>query len=81
MWVLSGGGDAGPDAAMSAVSAQVVHYSLIKPTKEGLYAAMDKEVVFVAKPLLDTLIYRTVRHTLTHTHTHTHTATALTHQR
>ena len=36
-----------------------MHYSLIKPTKEGLYAALPKDVVFIAKPLLDTLIYRT----------------------
>ena len=38
---------------------QVVHYGLLKPTKEGLYAALPKETVFIAKPLLDTLIYRT----------------------
>ena len=37
----------------------MVHYSLAKPTKEGLYASLPKEVVFIAKPLLDTLVYRT----------------------
>jgi len=37
---------------------KVVHYSLVKPTKEGLYAALPRDVVFIAKPLLDTLIYR-----------------------
>ena len=37
---------------------QVIHYSLAKPTKEGLYAAFPKDVVFIAKPLLDTLVYR-----------------------
>lgn len=37
---------------------KVIHYSLVKPTKEGLYAALSKDTVFVAKPLLDTLIYR-----------------------
>lgn len=38
---------------------KVVHYSLAKPTKEGLYASLPKDVVFIAKPLLDTLVYRT----------------------
>jgi len=38
---------------------KVVHYSLVKPTKEGLYAALPKDTVFIAKPLLDTLVYRT----------------------
>ena len=38
---------------------KVFHYSLVKPTKEGLYAALPRDVIFVAKPLLDTLIYRT----------------------
>ena len=38
---------------------KVFHYSLVKPTKEGLYAAFPKDVVFIAKPLLDTLVYRT----------------------
>ena len=38
---------------------KVTHYSLIKPTKEGLFAALPRDVVFIAKPLLDTLIYRT----------------------
>ena len=37
---------------------KVLHYSLVKPTKEGLYASLERHVVFVAKPLLDTLIYR-----------------------
>ena len=37
---------------------KVVHYSLAKPTKEGLYAALPRDVIFIAKPLLDTLIYR-----------------------
>jgi len=37
---------------------KVVHYSLLKPTKEGLYAALPKDTQFVAKPLLDTLVYR-----------------------
>lgn len=37
---------------------KVFHYSLVKPTKEGLYAALPKDVVFIAKPLLDTLVYR-----------------------
>jgi len=38
---------------------KVLHYSLVKPTKEGLYAALPRDVVFIAKPLLDTLVYRT----------------------
>jgi AAA family ATP:ADP antiporter len=37
---------------------KAIHYALCKPTKEGLYAAMPQDVVFVAKPLLDTLVYR-----------------------
>ena len=37
---------------------QVVHYSLLKPTKESLYAALPKDVQYRAKPLLDTLVYR-----------------------
>ena len=37
---------------------KIVHYALMKPTKEGLYAALPTDVVFIAKPLLDTLIYR-----------------------
>ena len=37
---------------------KIVHYSLVKPTKEGLYANLPKDVVFIAKPLLDTLVYR-----------------------
>ena len=37
---------------------KVVHYSLLKPTKEGLYAALPTDVQYRAKPLLDTLIYR-----------------------
>lgn len=37
---------------------KVVHYALAKPTKEGLYSAMPSDAQFVAKPLLDTLIYR-----------------------
>lgn len=47
-----------PIAILDAVR-KVTHYSLVKPAKEGLYASMPKEVVFVAKPLLDTLVYRT----------------------
>ena len=38
---------------------KIFHYSLVKPTKEGLYAALPKDVIFIAKPLLDTLVYRT----------------------
>ena len=38
---------------------KVVHYSLLKPTKESLYAALPKDVQYRAKPLLDTLVYRT----------------------
>ena len=38
---------------------KILHYSLVKPTKEGLYAGMPKDVSFIAKPLLDTLVYRT----------------------
>jgi len=38
---------------------KIFHYSLVKPTKEGLYAALPRDVVFIAKPLLDTLVYRT----------------------
>jgi len=38
---------------------KVVHYAFVKPTKEGLYASMSKEVTFIAKPVLDTLVYRT----------------------
>ena len=41
-----------------APSYQVIHYALLKPTKEGLYASLPAEVQFIAKPLLDTLIYR-----------------------
>eukprot|EP00966_Prymnesium_polylepis_P289999 6698838-Prymnesium_polylepis.1 len=37
---------------------KVVHYSLLKPTKESLYAALPTDVQYRAKPLLDTLIYR-----------------------
>eukprot|EP00966_Prymnesium_polylepis_P230510 5334094-Prymnesium_polylepis.1 len=37
---------------------KVIHYALAKPTKEGLYAAMPRDAQFVAKPLLDTLVYR-----------------------
>ena len=37
---------------------KVVHYALLKPAKEGLYAALTPDVQFIAKPLLDTLIYR-----------------------
>ena len=37
---------------------KVLHYSLVKPTKEGLWSSAPKEVVFIAKPLLDTLVYR-----------------------
>ena len=37
---------------------KVIHYALLKPTKEGLYAAMPADAVFIAKPLLDTLVYR-----------------------
>ena len=37
---------------------KVIHYALLKPTKEGLYAAMPAEAIFIAKPLLDTLVYR-----------------------
>ena len=38
---------------------KVVHYAFVKPTKEGLYASVSKEVTFIAKPVLDTLVYRT----------------------
>jgi AAA family ATP:ADP antiporter len=37
---------------------KVVHYSLLKPTKESLYAALPTEVQYKAKPLLDTFVYR-----------------------
>ena len=37
---------------------KVLHYALLKPTKEGLYAALGSDAQFVAKPLLDTLVYR-----------------------
>ncbi|KAL1510496.1 hypothetical protein AB1Y20_006800 [Prymnesium parvum] len=37
---------------------KVVHYALAKPTKEGLYSAMPADAQFVAKPLLDTFVYR-----------------------
>lgn len=37
---------------------KVVHYSLLKPTKESLYAALPLDVQYRAKPLLDTFIYR-----------------------
>jgi len=37
---------------------KVVHYSLLKPTKESLYAALPVDVQYRAKPLLDTFIYR-----------------------
>ena len=37
---------------------KVAHYAVGKPTKEGLYAALPADVQFVAKPLLDTLVYR-----------------------
>ena len=37
---------------------KVAHYALLKPTKEGLYAALDSDAQFIAKPLLDTLVYR-----------------------
>ena len=37
---------------------KVVHYALLKPTKESLFAALPRDQQFRAKPLLDTLIYR-----------------------
>ena len=37
---------------------KIVHYSLLKPTKESLYAALPTDVQYRAKPLLDTLVYR-----------------------
>ena len=37
---------------------RVVHYALLKPVKESLYVGMSSEVIYVAKPLLDTLVYR-----------------------
>ena len=44
--------------ALVDAARRVIHYALNKPTKEGLYAAMSPEVQFVAKPLLDTFVYR-----------------------
>jgi AAA family ATP:ADP antiporter len=37
---------------------KIIHYALLKPTKEGLYAALPAEAQFIAKPLLDTFVYR-----------------------
>ena len=39
-------------------SRKVAHYSLAKPTKEGLYASLSPDIQFVAKPVLDTFVNR-----------------------
>ena len=40
--------------------AQIIHYSLVKPTKEGLYAALPRDVVFIGDALLQfVLMYPT----------------------
>ena len=37
---------------------KVVHYAIVKPTKESLYTGMSRDAQLLAKPLLDTFVYR-----------------------